>query len=430
MCHFAKALQPNLHGETGWNCDASFAPLTSTCIWGGVICVGGTVTAISLGSTGISGTLPTAIGYITALRQLDMCCNNIQGTLPSEIGYLTSLIYIQLESNSLIGTIPTTIGLITALTLLSLDSNHFTGTVPTSFGLLTNLRYLQFHSNTGINSFTGSLPTQLCLDGLTHLTISTTLLTCYPPCLYSVAAFSAGTVPVCGQCKFRILSFILCFTIELFLSDTAMCDLAAAMSVPGWACSGGVPTTTLCSAWSGIVCANSVVRQILQSTASLSGSLPATIGYLSAMTYLDFSNNQVHGTLPTSMGELTMLTKFKGNINHFVGPIPTELGYLSALTSLSFSYNSFSKSIPAEMSHMTALQLFGADDNFFTGSIPSTFCSLHLSALSLENNFITCYPACLSTVVGKNYGTIPKCTPSKYFKKIYPYCSMLTSIIY
>ena len=412
MCHFAKALQPNLHGETGWNCDASFAPLTSTCIWGGVICVGGTVTAISLGSTGISGTLPTAIGYITALRQLDMCCNNIQGTLPSEIGYLTSLIYIQLESNSLIGTIPTTIGLITALTLLSLDSNHFTGTVPTSFGLLTNLRYLQFHSNTGINSFTGSLPTQLCLDGLTHLTISTTLLTCYPPCLYSVAAFSAGTVPVCGQCKFRILSFILCFTIELFLSDTAMCDLAAAMSVPGWACSGGVPTTTLCSAWSGITCANSIVREIFQSSVSLSGSLSATIGYLSALTYLDISNNLLYGTFPTSLGQLTMMTKFKGSINSFVGQIPTELGYLSSMTYLVISSNCLSKSVPSELGYVTALTVFQIDHNLLTGSIPSTFCSLHITMMTMQSNFISCYPSCLSTITAKALGTASTCTAS------------------
>ena len=203
MCDLAAALNPAAHGQAGWTCSGG-SPILAVCSWGSVTCSGGSITSIYLQSVGLTGTFPTSIGALLTLQQLEACCNNIGGTIPSTIGLLSSLTYLSIGSNNLVGSIPSTIGYMSALTIIYLDTNHLTGTVPSTFGYLTNLRYLHLSSNTGINSLTGSLPTALCLVGLTHLGIFSTYLTCYPSCLYSVSSLTAGTVRVCDQSTNRI----------------------------------------------------------------------------------------------------------------------------------------------------------------------------------------------------------------------------------
>ena len=69
--------------------------------WTGVTCRGGTVVGLSLAQLGVTGTLPTSLGLLTALTYLDLSQNKLQGTLPSALGLMTSLLYLDLSGNSL-----------------------------------------------------------------------------------------------------------------------------------------------------------------------------------------------------------------------------------------------------------------------------------------------------------------------------------------
>ena len=198
MCDLAAAINPSSRGKTGWICVGGI-PTTNVCTWGGITCSSGSVTVISLQTLSLTGSLPTSIGSLVKLKNIDICCNSIGGTIPSSIGFLTAISDLSIGANKFVGTIPSTIGYMSSLTDMFFDTNHFTGKVPSTLGYLTNLRYLQIGQASGINSLTGSLPTALCSIGLTRLDMENTYLTCYPSCLYSLSTLNFGTIPVCGQ---------------------------------------------------------------------------------------------------------------------------------------------------------------------------------------------------------------------------------------
>ena len=58
----------------------------------------------------LTGTIPTEIGNLTNLSNLDFGDNHLTGSVPSEIGNLTNLKSILIQENRLSGTIPEAIG--------------------------------------------------------------------------------------------------------------------------------------------------------------------------------------------------------------------------------------------------------------------------------------------------------------------------------
>ena len=54
----------------------------------------------------LSGTVPSEIGLLTSMRELDLSFNRFTGTIPSELGRLTKLSGLHLESNSIVGRVP------------------------------------------------------------------------------------------------------------------------------------------------------------------------------------------------------------------------------------------------------------------------------------------------------------------------------------
>ena len=65
--------------------------------------------------------------------------NNLTGTIPTELGLLSSLEDLNLEANQLSGTIPTEMGLLSNLKELTLSFNQLTGSVPISLASLSSL---------------------------------------------------------------------------------------------------------------------------------------------------------------------------------------------------------------------------------------------------------------------------------------------------
>ena len=85
--------------NTNWS---SQEPLSS---WHGVTTnSAGRVTRLALNNNGLDGTLPAALGDLSALEQLDLQNNALSGALPDELANLTNLTSLLLnESRALTG---------------------------------------------------------------------------------------------------------------------------------------------------------------------------------------------------------------------------------------------------------------------------------------------------------------------------------------
>ena len=83
--------------------------------------------------------------------------------------------------------------------------------------------------------------------------------------------------------------------------------------------------------------------------------------------------NDLSGEIPAELGSLSNLRWLEFKYNDLSGEIPAELGSLSNLRWLEFKYNDLSGEIPAELgslSNLEALELYPANYDL-SGCVPS-----------------------------------------------------------
>ena len=145
-----------------------------------------------------------------------------------------------------------------------------------------------------------------------------------------------------------------------------------------------------CDDWYGVTCAGEHVTQLSLGSNWLFGSIPAELGNLSSLFYLDLHGNQLGGSIPPELGSLSSLVYLLLNNNGLSGSIPPELGSLSSLASLYLGYNNLSGSIPPELGNLSSLGAMYLLDNQLTGVIPAELGNLSsLQTLSLGSNQLT-----------------------------------------
>ncbi|KAL3932446.1 MAG: hypothetical protein SGBAC_010843 [Bacillariaceae sp.] len=137
------------------------------CEWNGVTCNDNLeVTDILLGRQGLTGTIPTEIGLLQALTQLDLSKNGLQGSLPEELYDVVSLQKLFLYKNRLTGTISDKIIQPWNLTDFVINNNRLTGSIPSTMKAgsagIFRIRYFNVYNN----QMTGTIPSNL---KLTHL---------------------------------------------------------------------------------------------------------------------------------------------------------------------------------------------------------------------------------------------------------------------
>lgn len=99
------------------------------------------------------------LGLLTRMSSyLNLEFMSINGTLPTELGRMTSLLELDVSGNLLTGTIPTELGDMRSLSLLDINNNGITGTIPSELGKLEAIEQLSFAENPGI---TGTVPSVL-----------------------------------------------------------------------------------------------------------------------------------------------------------------------------------------------------------------------------------------------------------------------------
>jgi gliding motility-associated-like protein/uncharacterized delta-60 repeat protein len=304
--------------------------------WAGVTVIGCAVTRVVLQANGLVGNIPSEIGNLPSLIELDLSENSLIGSLPSSITTLTNLQLLFLNSNSLEGSLPINIGNLTSLKEINTQHNLFSGSIPPSLVSCTSLQNLKLDNNklTGdIPSFLGSIPT------LTGVNLGSNLFTgTIPPQLENLAS----------------LNF-------LSLSNNSL--------------SGNIPSTL----------GNLTNIQVLDlSRNQLTGSLPIEIGNLSNLLSLQLWANQLSGNVPTELANLNSLQEIYLDQNKLEGAIP-PIGVPGVLQILSGTNNNFDD-VDAAFSSFSELTTILLANNKLT-SIP-LFSSSTITQLAVEENYL------------------------------------------
>mmetsp|Transcript_8770 Transcript_8770/g.20999 ORF Transcript_8770/g.20999 Transcript_8770/m.20999 type:complete len:377 (+) Transcript_8770:141-1271(+) len=155
----------------GWDRNAFWLSAANQCFWEDVDCNDDrdTVTSLQFRRNDLGGTLPTVVGLLVNLEQLEIrnSYGPLRGPIPSEIGDLRSLTSLRLWQTQLSGKLPPTIGKLSRLQNLVLVESLLKGSIPSEIGLLIALRRLVFDN---IGEIEGPIPTELgMLSALQHL---------------------------------------------------------------------------------------------------------------------------------------------------------------------------------------------------------------------------------------------------------------------
>ena len=122
----------------------------------------------------------------------------------------------------------------------------------------------------------------------------------------------------------------------------------------------------------------------------MTGTLPAELGYLSSLVYLNLKFNELGGPIPTELAGISTLEVLDFSKNELSGPIPTELAELSNLEILDISGNELTGKIPKELRLLSNLETLDLAWNHLAGPIPVWLGSLtSLKELCLAGNQLT-----------------------------------------
>ena len=120
----------------------------------------------------------------------------------------------------------------------------------------------------------------------------------------------------------------------------------------------------------------------------LIGSIPAGIGTLSNLKWLQFQDNGLTGTVPNSFANLQNLEILWLQNNKLSGALPDMFDTMSSLDWLVISNNELSGRLPDSLGNISSLWFVDLSNNPFTGSIPDSFCTLDGTGISMRGTNI------------------------------------------
>ncbi|KAJ1262745.1 hypothetical protein BS78_09G133500 [Paspalum vaginatum] len=129
----------------------------------------------------------------------------------------------------------------------------------------------------------------------------------------------------------------------------------------------GDPCMPLGYSWTGVTCdEGSRIRVISLNLSSmgLSGSLSPEIAKLTALTDISFANNRLNGSIP-NLSNLSKLQRLHLQENQLSGSVPETLGMISALRELFLEHNELSGTVPDNLLNNSGLNYrFRPGNNF------------------------------------------------------------------
>nr|KYP53924.1 putative LRR receptor-like serine/threonine-protein kinase At4g26540 family [Cajanus cajan] len=121
----------------------------------------------------------------------------------------------------------------------------------------------------------------------------------------------------------------------------------------------------------------------------ITGTVPSELGNLKNLTLLFLWHNKLNGSIPSTLSKCESLEALDLSVNNFTGSIPEGIFRLGKLNKLLLLSNALSGELPSEIGNCSSLIRFRASNNFITGNIPSHIGNLaNLTFLDLGNNRI------------------------------------------
>lgn len=124
----------------------------------------------------------------------------------------------------------------------------------------------------------------------------------------------------------------------------------------------------------------------------LVGPLPPQLTKLEKLQYLAVTDTQISGLVPSFLSLLPSLKQINLADNKLVGTIPSSLGSMATLTGISLSGNQLTGAIPASLfSRLAAGSLAYLDlsSNKLTGTVPRSFADVPFNNINLYSNQLT-----------------------------------------
>ncbi|TVU21838.1 hypothetical protein EJB05_31506, partial [Eragrostis curvula] len=242
-------------------------------------------------NTFISGVIPESIGKLGNLTKLLLFNTNLSEQIPSSIGNLSNLIQLDAHHANLEGSIPASIGKMKNLNILDLSRNRLNGSISED---IFKLSLLSICLNLSNNSLSGPIPSEVGnLDNLNKLALSGNQL-------------SGEILDTIGHCT--VLQ-------ELWLDNNSF--------------TGSIPQSL--SNIKGL----SVINLSMN---SFSGSIPGDIGSIQNLQLVYLARNNLSGSIPIGLHNLTSMSKLDLSFNNLQGEVPKE-GIFRNLTHFSINGN-------------------------------------------------------------------------------------------
>lgn len=382
------------------------------------------IEVLNLDNNNISGSIPSEFGNLTTLRQTTLVANNLTGAIPASMGNLTNLETCTLGQNTFSADpIPAALLSLPNLRLFWVDfslidslppfspnanasinvpNNYLTfddilnGTSQTLANFNATNQAKVYRENQIFNLNQGaSLSIDLGFDqGVAHSTYQWFNRTTGEQIIDDNHVFQIDNIQPSHEGVWyvrvtnsfapgvRLESYDITINVDEVVTNTCrsqdsliLVDLYNATNGNNWRRKWNLnqPMTT----WEGVTLnSEGCVQIVFLNNNNLVGTIPNSIGNLSAIERLALAVNQISGTLPNEIGNLSTLTGLELGLNQLSGSIPNSLGNLSNIIRLYLGANNLTGTIPSSLGNLSNLQELYLSDNQLTGGIPTSFGNL------------------------------------------------------
>lgn len=354
---------------------------------------------LELYANDLNGKLPFGFRNLTSLDNFDASMNSIEGDL-TEVRFLNQLVSFQMFQNELSGDLPAEFGEFRRLEDFSIYRNKLTGSLPEKLGSWSDFNFIDISEN----FLTGGIPPDMCKQGkMTEILMLQNQFTGGIPASYANCTTLtrvrlsnnslSGVVPggIWGLPNVNFIDFAM-NELEGQITD----DIARAKSL----------------------------AQLIVSRNKLTGELPSVISEASPLVSIDLSYNRFSGNLPDTIGNLKQLYSLHLEHNTFSGEIPHSLSLCNSLSDINMANNYISGHIPASLGSLPNLNSLNISSNQLFGNIPASLSYLRLSLFDMSNNRLTgAIPESLSVEAynGSFAGNNGLCSQKiKYFRRCSP----------
>ncbi|VVA39693.1 PREDICTED: receptor [Prunus dulcis] len=380
------------------------------------------LTYLHLGNINLSGYIPSSLRNLTQLFYLHLRSNQLTGPIPSWLGNLSRLAYIDLSYNRLRSSIPESIFNLMDLQILFLVDNSLHGTV--DIFKLENVTHLQLSANklevlTESRTMNASLPNFRVL-GLSSCNIKefpqflrheqnlfwldlsrNNLAGQVPKWMLNISTetlefldLSVNSLTGFGQPSPVVLPWVNLQVLRLYLNMLQGPLPIPQPSILFYTISDNKLTGEI----SPLICDLSALQFLDLSNNKLSGILPQCLGYFSDdLRVLNVRNNSFHGVLPQAYTNTSNLRIFDVSLNQLQGQLPRPLANCVMLESLILSNNEFHDVFPFWLGTLSELKVLSMHHNGFYGVIGKQKMNLHFPELRIldlsDNNFRGEFPS-------------------------------------